>query len=134
MSIRASIPLELYAVIDAALKTLKISSRRVTAVEEAFAEEAQVLKRIYYKSKNQHRSALFFKRTQEVRRMSERVSSTRISKPLAAIRDGFHDLTPAEFTKVYASLAPRLFYVLPYSLIADIKIRPGRKCLRESCF
>jgi hypothetical protein len=37
------------------------------------SEELQILERLYYKGKNQHRAALFWKRVSEVRRYARRL-------------------------------------------------------------
>jgi hypothetical protein len=60
-------------VIDGIVKTLKSCSRRVNHAMSAFRDELQLLERLYYKGKNQHRSALFWRRVCEIRRYGSRL-------------------------------------------------------------
>lgn len=62
--------------IDALLKELKHGFRRLKIVVEIIRQEHKILQRLYYKGKNQHRSALFWKRIQEIRRYCDRLEDT----------------------------------------------------------
>lgn len=65
---RNSFNTSLHPRIDATLKDLKLSSRKFSAAHSAHANEFRVLERLYYKSKNQHRLALFWRNVSEMRR------------------------------------------------------------------
>lgn len=72
--------------IDAVLKDLKLCSRRLQAILPSYSDELRILERLYYKGKNQHRSALFWKRVVEIRRYGNRLNE----KDLSRIMDTFH--------------------------------------------
>lgn len=56
---RATLSAAHHSTVDSCLKSLRTTIRSVSALEEAIADETQLLQRLYYKGKNQHRSALF---------------------------------------------------------------------------
>ena len=58
--------------VDASLKNFKLLSRQLHTLFITHATELQVLQRLYYKNKNQHRGSLFWRKVVEVRRYSER--------------------------------------------------------------
>lgn len=58
--------------VDAGLKSLKLLSRRLHTLLDTHATELQILQRLYYKNKNQHRGSLFWRNVVEIRRYSER--------------------------------------------------------------
>ena len=76
---RSSIESFHHASIDLSLKDLKTVARRVTGFSSPFRNELQLLERIYYKGKNQHRSALFWHKVLEIRRLGARISETNFS-------------------------------------------------------
>ncbi|KIK95886.1 hypothetical protein PAXRUDRAFT_139729 [Paxillus rubicundulus Ve08.2h10] len=59
--------------IDSLLKGLKTCSRRLRAAMSSLTDELRILERLYYKNKNQHRMALFFRRVPEIRRYGQRL-------------------------------------------------------------
>lgn len=59
--------------INSVLKQLKSCTRRLQAALASHALELRVLERLYYKGKNQHRTALFWRNVSEIRRYGERV-------------------------------------------------------------
>lgn len=75
--------------IDAALKTLKTSSRQLQTFLAAFRDEMQTLERLYYKGKNQHRAALFWRRVSEVRRYGERFNRAELAELVEGFRRSF---------------------------------------------
>lgn len=58
------------------LKQLKSCTRRLQTALASHALELRVLERLYYKGKNQHRTALFWRNVAEMRRYGERVETT----------------------------------------------------------
>ncbi|KAF8319395.1 hypothetical protein DL93DRAFT_2164602 [Clavulina sp. PMI_390] len=66
---RSSLNPGLHSAIDTSLKSLRVSLKPIHTLEQALAEEAQVLGRLYYKSKNQHRSALFWRHVGDMKRL-----------------------------------------------------------------
>lgn len=60
--------------IDSILKDLKICTRRLHTAFQSQQMELQILERLYYKGKNQHRSALFWRRIEEIRRYGLRLT------------------------------------------------------------
>ncbi|KAK1232247.1 hypothetical protein PQX77_004621 [Marasmius sp. AFHP31] len=75
--------------VDAALKDLKLLSKRLHSALSTYESELKVLERIYYKSKNQHRSALFWRRITETRRYGRRVEQIDLRTFVDALRLSF---------------------------------------------
>ncbi len=86
---RHSLDSEHHPVIDAALKQLKACSRRLQAALDSHRTELQVLERLYYKGKNQHRTALFWQRVAELRKFGERVDEMHMDEVVENIRLSF---------------------------------------------
>lgn len=78
-----------HILIDASLKDLKLCSRRLQTAIGAFGEECQILERVYYKGKNQHRGALFWRRVVEIRRYCDRVRGLHIDNIVDVLRCSF---------------------------------------------
>jgi len=78
-----------YAFVDSALKDLKNYSRRLKIVLAAHGDELQILERLYYKGKNQHRSGLFWHRAAEIRRYGGRLDGMHISDVVDVLRFSF---------------------------------------------
>lgn len=79
----------LHSSVDIALKTLKISSKKLQATLAAFRDEMQILERLYYKGKNQHRTALFWRRVCEVRRYGDRFNHSQLDSLVEVLRRSF---------------------------------------------
>ena len=75
--------------IDSALKALKSSSKQLQATLSTFHDEMRILERLYYKGKNQHRSALFWRRVCELRRFGERIKRTQMEVLVEQTRRSF---------------------------------------------
>lgn len=75
--------------IDTILKDLRLCSRRLKSALDAFEDELRTLERLYYKCKNQHRTALFFKRVPEMRRYGRRLSELDILERVDLVRASF---------------------------------------------
>jgi Domain of unknown function (DUF4477) len=75
--------------IDSALKALKSSSRQLHTTLSAFHDEMHVLERLYYKGKNQHRSALFWRRVCELRRYGNRIIRLKLDDLVEQSRRSF---------------------------------------------
>ncbi|KAJ7452469.1 hypothetical protein B0H11DRAFT_2073568 [Mycena galericulata] len=86
---KASLEPDLHASIDAALKDLKTCARRLQPVLATFSEELQILHRLYYKGKNQHRPALFWRRVAEMRRYADRVEELSLLSLVDYLRYSF---------------------------------------------
>ncbi|KAF8636713.1 hypothetical protein AX17_003516 [Amanita inopinata Kibby_2008] len=122
---RTLVPQSSYATIDSILKDLKICSRRIQQALAAHADELQVLHRIYYKSKNQHRGALFWRRVVEIRRYSERLNGINVIPTLEQLR--------VEFFAPDASRNPKLLksswtHVPPRIAVCDALISFRATC------
>ncbi|KAF8449074.1 hypothetical protein L210DRAFT_3389330 [Boletus edulis BED1] len=75
--------------IDAILKDLRFCSRRLKSALDSYKDELRTLERLYYKCKNQHRAALFFKRVSEIRRYGGRLSELDILECVDLLRASF---------------------------------------------
>ncbi|KAJ3545356.1 hypothetical protein NMY22_g2472 [Coprinellus aureogranulatus] len=79
----------LYPSVDTFLRPLKATSRRLQVASTTLADEHQLLQRIYYKGKNQHRSALFWRRVVDLLRHSERVRNFDLPDLVLRLRCSF---------------------------------------------
>ncbi|KAJ3005396.1 hypothetical protein NUW54_g4353 [Trametes sanguinea] len=86
---RASVDAAHPPTIDSVLKQLKACSRRLQAALSMHRTELQVLERLYYKGKNQHRTALFWQRVAEMRRLGGRVDEMHIDDVVESLRLAF---------------------------------------------
>ncbi len=86
---RASLLLDLHPVVNGALKELKSAHRRLQAACAEFGRELQILNKLYYKGYNQHRLALFWKRTAEIRKYGRRVDDADIVSIADVLRSSF---------------------------------------------
>ncbi|OCH95538.1 hypothetical protein OBBRIDRAFT_720382 [Obba rivulosa] len=89
LSARTSLDSVKYPDVDAALKQLKTCTRRLQVALSAHRNELQVLERLYYKGKNQHRPALFWKRVAEMRRYGDRIDGVNIYQLVENLRLSF---------------------------------------------
>lgn len=76
-------------VIDTVLKDLKLANRRIQAVSRSFQLEIQILSRLFYRGKNQHRTAIFWRRVDEVRRYGRRLQGMDIHSEVDSVRQTF---------------------------------------------
>ncbi|KAJ7273667.1 hypothetical protein B0H12DRAFT_1007421 [Mycena haematopus] len=79
----------LHPQVDASLKQLKSCARSLQPVLSTFTDELQILHRIYYKGKNQHRSALFWRCVAEMRRYGDRVEELSLLSLVDSLRYSF---------------------------------------------
>ncbi|KAJ6547518.1 hypothetical protein B0H19DRAFT_953189 [Mycena capillaripes] len=86
--------------IDAALKQLKSCARSLQPILSTFSDELQILHRLYYKGKNQHRSALFWRRAAEMRRYGDRVEELSLSSLVDSLRYSFFGEDVQQTTKL----------------------------------
>ncbi|KAG7092421.1 hypothetical protein E1B28_008777 [Marasmius oreades] len=86
---RASLPQVYHSGVDSILKDLKTCSKRLRTTLSSYETELKILERIYYKSKNQHRSALFWRRLVETRRFGRRIEQIGLGPFLDALRTSF---------------------------------------------
>lgn len=93
LSLRKSTDPSSYALVDAALKDLKICLRRLQFTHSTFRDDLQILQRLYYKGKNQHRYALFWKHTSELRKYGERLDGLGLLSILELTRCSFFGVT-----------------------------------------
>ncbi|KAH9484295.1 hypothetical protein JR316_0003776 [Psilocybe cubensis] len=90
---RASLHPSRHGSIDIELKALKIHSRRLQSLLTIHATELQVLHRLYYKNKNQHRGALFWRNVTEMRRFLEKIEKLKLLDSTNSLRSTFYDTT-----------------------------------------
>uniref|UniRef100_A0A5K1K0Y4 Cell surface hydrophobicity-associated protein n=1 Tax=Ganoderma boninense TaxID=34458 RepID=A0A5K1K0Y4_9APHY len=97
---RSSLDPGYHYVVDAVLKQLKACSRRLQTTLDSHRTELQVLERLYYKGKNQHRTALFWQRVAELRKFGERVDEMRMEEVVENLRLSFWGEPSARTKKV----------------------------------
>ncbi|KAJ7709949.1 hypothetical protein B0H17DRAFT_246790 [Mycena rosella] len=88
-TVKASLDSTLHPSIDASLKDLKTCARRLQPILATFSDELQILHRLYYKGKNQHRPALFWRRVAEMRRHGDRVEELSLVSLVDSLRYSF---------------------------------------------
>jgi hypothetical protein len=88
---RASLHASKHGAVDSFLKSLKLHSRQLQSNLELFQIEYRVLERIYYKGKNQHRTALFWKRAMEARRYCQRLEVLEVVQLFGDFRRSFYE-------------------------------------------
>ncbi|KAM5535224.1 hypothetical protein V8D89_011160 [Ganoderma adspersum] len=86
---RSSLYHEYHSVIDVILKQLKACSRRLQVALDSHRTELQLLERLYYKGKNQHRTALFWRRVAGLRKFGERVDEMHMDEVVENLRLSF---------------------------------------------
>lgn len=82
-----------HANVDAELKQLKLASRRLHQTLTVLAAEQQLLQRLYYKSKNQHRGALFWRNVGEILRYLRKLDVPDLQESVAKLRNTFYGST-----------------------------------------
>lgn len=92
-SSRVSVDPSHYASIDSILKDMKVCSRRLQLTFSTYLDELHILERLYYKGKNQHRSALFWKKTIEMKRYGERLVNMALPDNCELLRCSFFGAT-----------------------------------------
>ena len=73
LALRSSSGSSFHSTVDGVLKELKTASRELQKIFASFRLELELLDRLFYKNKNQHRSALFWRRVTEMRRFSHKL-------------------------------------------------------------
>ncbi|KAG1865252.1 hypothetical protein C8R48DRAFT_706571 [Suillus tomentosus] len=97
---RASLENSSHSTVDGILKDLKACSRRLQAALASYQDEMKVLERLYYRSKNQHRAALFFKRISEIRRYGWRLLEVNMVEDVHLLRASFYGATVVQSEKM----------------------------------
>lgn len=75
--------------IDAILKDLRSCSQRLAPLLSTLEDEMHILDRLYYKGCNQHRSALFWRKVEEMRRFGSRVLEVQLAELVNVLRFSF---------------------------------------------
>lgn len=110
---RASVEAVHYAAIDNELKSLKLLSRRIQSAIAAHLAELQILHRLFYKNKNQHRGALFWRNISEVRRYAEKLQDLDVLNAINAFRNAFHGedrYVPLVISPILANIYAKLIH------------------------
>ncbi|KAI0709115.1 hypothetical protein C8Q76DRAFT_742283 [Earliella scabrosa] len=97
---RAALQADKCPAVDALLKQLKTCTRRLQNALASHRTELQVLERLYYKGKNQHRTALFWQRVAEMRRLGERVDEMHMDDVVESLRLSFWGEPSSRTTKI----------------------------------
>ena len=76
--------------VDAVLKDLRTCSRQLSTSQPCLSDEMRVLERLYYKGVNQHRSAKFWKRVQDIRKCCKRITEVDLLSFVDNLRYAFY--------------------------------------------
>ena len=90
---RASLDLLQPGLVDAELKSLKLLFRRLQSSLTILGSELQLLRRLYYKNKNQHRGALFWRNVAELQRYLHKLENLNVQEPTLTLRNKFYGPT-----------------------------------------
>ncbi|KLO06726.1 hypothetical protein SCHPADRAFT_837640 [Schizopora paradoxa] len=106
---RADIDVSFYGRVDAALKDLRTCSRQIGPVLLSMEDELRILDRLYYKGKNQHRLAKFWKKVEEMRRFGKRIVEMQLSARMDDLRyafygDGSLERNPSTLKKAWTQI------------------------------
>lgn len=128
---RSSVNASQQSRIDAILKELRTSSHVLSPILSTFEDELRILERLYYKGRNQHRAALFWKKVQETRRFGQRLLEMQLVTLLDDLRYAFYDVSPGDGNKnrllVTSNFAPSDNYEaddVSTSLVVSCVVRP----------
>ena len=91
LTIKAHIDSNTQIIVDSILKSLRSSSKKLQALGLAQTEELRILERLFYKGKNQHRQALFWRNVVEIRRLARRVEEVDAYGLVNSFRLGFYE-------------------------------------------
>jgi hypothetical protein len=94
---RSTLDTSLHPEIDIFLKALKASNKRFQAAFSSMQVEGQLLERIFYKGKNQHRGSLLWRRLSDVRKFTRRAESLASSQAMATFCQSF--FTKSEYVQ-----------------------------------
>jgi hypothetical protein len=89
-ALKADAEFSLHSAIEAQLKKLKLVCRQLREQFTMLDLEARVVERLYYKNKNQHRSATFWHRFVEMRRYTGRLNGLGLPDVLDDLRASFY--------------------------------------------
>ncbi|KAJ8700196.1 hypothetical protein PTI98_003245 [Pleurotus ostreatus] len=117
---RTSLPLHLHPAVDGALKELKSAHRRLHVACAEFGRELQILNKLYYKGYNQHRLALFWKRTAEIRKYARRVDDADIASIADVLRRSFFG-PEAQVKYIYNTVARGRSELTPAAKPEDVE-------------
>ncbi|KAG8932351.1 hypothetical protein FRC02_001283 [Tulasnella sp. 418] len=87
---RSSVTPADHPALDSLLKDLRTCHRRLTNATKAQHEELRILERLYYKSNNQHRSSMLWKKMVEMRRIGGRLIEVNLPGIVETLRRGFY--------------------------------------------
>ena len=71
---RSSLDSRIHSTVDGVLKEYKLASRELQKIFTSFRLELELLDRLFYKNKNQHRGALFWRKVTEMRRFCHKLN------------------------------------------------------------
>lgn len=72
------------------LKDLRSCAQRLAPLLSALEDEMRILERLYYKGRNQHRSALFWRKVEEMRRYGKRILELQSFEQVDSLRYSFY--------------------------------------------
>ena len=87
---RLDISEDMHGRIDMLLKDLRSCAQRLAPLLSALEDEMRILERLYYKGRNQHRSALFWRKVEEMRRYGKRILELQSFEQVDSLRYSFY--------------------------------------------
>lgn len=86
---RSSLDSKIHSTVDGVLKELKSASRELQRIFASFRLELELIDRLFYKNKNQHRSALFWRKVTEMRRFGHKLDDHKYDRLVEDARRWF---------------------------------------------
>ncbi|KAL5529062.1 hypothetical protein ACEPAG_5036 [Sanghuangporus baumii] len=122
---RTDIDASLCPRIDACLKAARQCVQQVAPFESCLQDEMRILERLYYKGVNQHRSALFWRRVKEVRRLGRRMLEVRLLGLLDDLRYSFYvgedtERNPKILKNAWSKVPDEKFLTFMHDRLKDI--------------
>ena len=72
---RSSLDSRIHSTVDGVLKEFRPASKELQKIFASFRLELELLDRLFYKNKNQHRGALFWRKVTEMRRFCHKLDN-----------------------------------------------------------
>lgn len=105
---KADIESSLISKIDAISKGLRSCTRQLTPLEQCLDDETRILERVYYRGVNQHRTAVFWRKVEEIRRFGRRILEVQLLELVTELRYSFHTDEDSERQYVRLNLSADL--------------------------
>ena len=127
-TLRVSMDASQCSKVDAGLKNFKLLSRQLHTLLNTHDTELQILQRLYYKNKNQHRGSLFWRKVVEIRRYSERFEQHKLHMLIDNFRCTFYGPGVHKYGSIVASQVGAIFTLVMQCKFPERSVDPLSGC------